>query len=443
MNTIVTTSPTVVDRDDLERRADIAADAVDTTSVNTAGQIAVPATIVVDRVSADVPPQSRRQLASLTWSDVVRTGGALFSAWCLTMLLFGRLTPMTGTFGFVVVWMVLFVATDALLVSLVDNTPAVVDRVMTTLMTLAATIAGAALASVVGATVWKGRRALVRVNTYTSDMRVAGPLEPLSVGGIKHALVGTLIIIGLALFVTIPLGITCAVFLNESRGRFAGLVRTIVTAMTALPSILAGLFVFAMWNLALGQERSGLSASIAITIMMLPIVIRSADVVLRLVPGNLREASAALGAPRWRTIWHVVLPTARSGLSTSVILGMARGMGETAPVLLTSGAAATTNWNPLHNAMMSLPLATYQFVRSPQQTMQARGFASAAVLMVVVLIVFAIARVIGGRPAGHLSKLQSRKAAVRSRDDLQRIETALTARTAPAVVNPNQAASPS
>ena len=123
-------------------------------------------------------------------------------------------------------------------------------------------------------------------------------------------------------------------------------MRTVVDAMTALPSILAGLFIFATWILILGFERSGLAASIAVSIMMLPIIIRSADVVLRLVPGNLREASAALGAPQWRTVWHVVLPTARSGLATAVILGVARGVGETAPVLLTSGFTASLNVNP-------------------------------------------------------------------------------------------------
>ena len=132
--------------------------------------------------------------------------------------------------------------------------------------------------------------------------------------------------------------------------------------MTALPSILAGLFIFATWILVLGFERSGLAAAIAISIMMLPIIIRSADVVLRLVPGNLREASAALGAPQWRTVWHVVLPTARSGLTTSVILGVARGIGETAPVLLTAGFTATMNLNPTANPMVSLPLAAFEFV---------------------------------------------------------------------------------
>jgi phosphate transport system permease protein len=156
--------------------------------------------------------------------------------------------------------------------------------------------------------------------------------------------------------------------------------------------------------------------------MMLPIIIRAADVVLRLVPGNLREASAALGAPQWRTVWHVVLPTARSGLTTSVILGMARGIGETAPVLLTAGVTASFNFNPTSGPMITLPLAVFEFVRSPQPTQIARGFAAAAVLMVMVLVLFVIARVIGGRPPGHQSKRQLKRTAARSAKDLARFE---------------------
>ena len=296
---------------------------------------------------------------------------------------------------------------------------------MAVLLSAAALISGSALVWVVASTVWKGRKSLGKVNTYVEDMSSAAGLQPLSVGGIAHALVGTLVIMAIALVITVPLGILCAVFLNETRGRFTQLVRTIVTAMTALPSILAGLFILATWILILGRPRSGLAAAIAISIMMLPIIIRSGDVVLRLVPGNLREASAALGAPAWRTAWHVVLPTARSGLATSVILGVARGIGETAPVLLTSGVSQTMNTNPTKNSMMSLPLATYEFIRAPQPTLQARGFASAAVLMIVVLILFTTARVLGGRPAGRLSKRQARRAAARSRRDLQRFESRL------------------
>ena len=308
--------------------------------------------------------------------------------------------------------------------SIVDNRPAVVDRVMASLLTAAAITAGAALISVILFTLWRGRTALLKINLYTEDMSEAGPLDPLTVGGISHAIVGTLIIIGISLILTVPLALACAIYLTETRGRITELVRSVVTAMTALPSIVAGLFIFATWVLILGQQRSGLAAALAVSIMMLPIIIRSADVVLRLVPGNLREASAALGVPQYRTVGHVVLPTARSGLATSVILGVARGIGETAPVLLVSGITGTMNTNPRENPMMSLPLATFEFVRSPQPTLIARGFATAAVLMILVLILFAVARVLGGKQAGQLSDRQRKRAAAKSLKDMERIEAA-------------------
>ena len=382
-----------------------------------------PVTTIPARPPAHAGAEVRRNVGRVSRRDVMLLSGAAVSALFTTLLLFGRLTPLSGKFGFVIVAFVVFLATYALLVSLDDDTPAVVDRVMGSLITAAAAVAFTALLSVVVYTLWRGREALAKWNLYHEDMSRAGPLDPLEVGGIAHALVGTLIIMAIALLITVPLGLTCAVYLNETRGRLTNLVRTVVTAMTALPSILAGLFIFATWILILGYQRSGLAAGLAVSIMMLPIIIRSADVVLRLVPGNLREASAALGAPQWRTVWHVVIPTARSGLTTSVILGVARGVGETAPVLLTSGYAATMNVNPFENPMTSLPLATFEFVRSPQRELIARGFATAAVLMTVVLILFTIARIIGGRPAGQLSKGQVRRRASQSARDVKRFES--------------------
>jgi phosphate transport system permease protein len=293
---------------------------------------------------------------------------------------------------------------------------------MTVLLGAAAFIAFAALTTVILYTFLKAWRVLWRPNFYFEDMSETGPLDPLSQGGISHAIVGTLVIITLASLFTVPLGLVCAVFINETRSRLAGTVRTVVDAMTALPSIVAGLFIFAMFILILGFPRSGLAAAIAVSVMMLPIIIRSADVVLRIVPGNLREASAALGAPQWRTVWHVVLPTAKSGLTTAVILGIARGVGETAPVLLVSGSTAAFNANPNANPMMSLPLATYEFVRAPQRELQIRGFATAAVLMMLVLVLFAVARIVGGRGAGQLSKRQTRRRAAQSARDAARMQ---------------------
>jgi phosphate transport system permease protein len=363
-----------------------------------------------------------RKIGGVTRDDLLLLGGALLSSLATTTLLFGRITPITGQPGFLFVAFLIFILVYAVLVSLTETRPVVVDRVMAVVMTSAAAIALLALATVIIYTFVKGWKALVHVNFYTQDLSRTGPSEPLTSGGITHAMVGTLIMTLIALVLTVPLGIACAVFITETRGRLAAFVRTVVTAMTALPSILAGLFIFATMILALGFERSGLAASIAISIMMLPIIIRSADVVLRLVPGGLREASAALGAPHWRTVWGVVLPTARSGLTTSVILGVARGVGETAPVLLTAGFTATMNTNPTKGPMVPLPLTSYYLVASGQTNQIIRGFATAAVLMVLVLVLFTLARIIGGKPAGRLSKRQSKAAAAQSLRDLQRIE---------------------
>jgi phosphate transport system permease protein len=231
--------------------------------------------------------------------------------------------------------------------------------------------------------------------------------------------------ISIALALTVPIGLTCAVYLNEVHGRFSRFVRTMVEAMTALPSIVAGLFIYLTWELILGFEKSGLAAALALSVMMLPIIIRASDVVLRLVPGNLREASAALGAPRWRTVWHVVIPTARPGLATAVILGTARGVGETSPVLLTAGFTSYLNVNPLHGPMVSLPLEAFKLVASGQPALVSRGFACAAFLLLVVLTLFVIARVIGGRGPGHLTRGQERRIAVASSRDEARFRARL------------------
>jgi phosphate transport system permease protein len=373
-------------------------------------------------IATPVLPSHLRTLSGFSRNDLFNLLGSAASAITLTYLLFGVLAPFEGILGFIVVALVTFLGVYGFMVSLTGSRPIVVDKVMSALFASGAALAFGALGTVIIFTLWRGRLALTNWNLYVQDMSEAGPLDPLSVGGIGHAIVGTLIIIGIAVVITVPLGLSCAVYLNETDSRLSRFVRTMVDAMTALPSILAGLFIFATWILILGLQRSGMAAAISVSIMMLPIIIRSADVVLRLVPGNLREASAALGAPAWRTVWHVVLPTARSGLATAVILGVARGVGETAPVLLTSGFAASINVDPLRNPMVSLPLATFEFVRSPQPELISRGFATATVLMVLVLMLFSVARILGGRPAGHVSRRQRQRRAKQSARDLARIE---------------------
>ena len=166
----------------------------------------------------------------------------------------------------------------------------------------------------------------------------------------------------------------------------------------------------------------GFAAAMAISVMMLPIIVRASDVVLRLVPGTLKEASYAVGATHWRTVWNVVLPTARSGLTTAVILGAARGIGETSPVLLTAGFTASLNMNPFSGPMVSLPLETFQLVKSPQHTFIVRGFGTAAVLLLLVLLMFVVARWFGGRGPGALSKRGLARRNQQSAKDVQRFE---------------------
>jgi phosphate transport system permease protein len=186
-------------------------------------------------------------------------------------------------------------------------------------------------------------------------------------------------------------------------------VRTIVEAMTALPEIIAGLFIYAFAILSLGLDQSGFAAALALTVMMIPIVTRSSEVILRLVPGGLREASYALGASQARTVFTIVLPTARSGLATAVILAMARAVGETSPVLLTAGFTSGMNTNPFSGPQVSLPLYIYSYVRFPQPTMVARAFGAGLALMLMVLALFALARFLGGKNPGELTRRQRRR----------------------------------
>lgn len=367
------------------------------------------------------PPEQRRNVSTWRAEDVYVLIGSFVSALSINILLFAELTAATGLLGFLAATYVTFLALYALVSWLEAPGPLVRDRLVTVVVHSLALVAMIALASVIIYTVGRGSAALQHLNFFTQDMVQAGPLQALTVGGIVHAIVGTLWMISIALAICIPLGLTCAVFLTEVPGRLARFVRTLTEAMTALPSIVAGLFIYATLILGLGFNKSGFAAALAISVMMLPIIIRSADVVIRLVPGSLKEASYALGAGQWRTVRHVVLPTVRSGLTTSVILGSARGIGETSPVLLTAGFTAALNTNPFTGPMVSLPLYTFETVQSPEHTMIERGFGAGAALLLLVLILFTVARIIGGRGPGHVTVRQERRRAAASIRDLQRM----------------------
>lgn len=340
------------------------------------------------------PPHPRPGLGRATAEERFAQLGSWVGALALAWLVTQRLLPLQGATWLLLAWLVLGLALSGVTASLSGRRVDVVDRVVAGLVTAGALVVGAALVSTVAFVVYRGWEPLLHPGFLVDDMSGVGPRDPFDRGGIGHAVLGTVVELAIAIAITLPLGVATAVFMTEVGGRFATVVRTIVEAMTALPSIVAGLFVYTVLIVALGFPRSGFAASMALAVMMLPIIARAADVVLRVVPDGLREASLALGASRWRTVWHVVLPTARPGLATALILGVARGAGETSPVLLTSGAAGFFVTDPFDGVMNSLPLFIFTGARSPEPMLIERAFAAATVLLVLVLTLFVVARLL-------------------------------------------------
>jgi phosphate transport system permease protein len=216
-------------------------------------------------------------------------------------------------------------------------------------------------------------------------------------GGAEHAIIGTLVITGVATLISVPIGIMAAVYLNEyGTGRLRRALTFFVDVMTGIPSIVAGLFAYALFALLLGPGiRLGVIGSAALAVLMIPIVIRSAEEILKVVPNHLREASYALGTPKWKTVTRVVLPTALAGLVTGVMLAVARVIGETAPLLVTTGVVDSVNTDPLNGRMQNLAVYAYSEYKDPGVNVQAgydKAWAAALTLLLMVMLLSLIAR---------------------------------------------------
>ncbi|MCE5290137.1 MAG: phosphate ABC transporter permease PstA [Nocardiaceae bacterium] len=204
----------------------------------------------------------------------------------------------------------------------------------------------------------RGYSALISVDWWTHSMK--GVLPEDFGGGVYHAIYGTFVQAGIAALISVPLGIMCGIYLVEyGRGRFAKVTTFTVDVLAGVPSIVAAMFVFAAWIATMGFGRSGLAVSFALVLLMLPVVVRSTEEMLKLVPDSLREASYALGIPKWKTIVKVVLPTAISGIISGVLMATARVMGETAPVLVLVGYSKSINFDIFDGNMASLPLLIF------------------------------------------------------------------------------------
>jgi phosphate transport system permease protein len=227
-------------------------------------------------------------------------------------------------------------------------------------------------------------------------------------GGAYHAIVGTLIVTSLATAMSVPVGLFTAIYLVEygDGRRLARAIAMMVDVMTGIPSIVAGLFAYAVFVAAFGPgTRSGIAGAVALTVLMTPVVVRSSEEMLRLVPNELREAATALGVPKWKVIVKVVLPTAISGIITGIMLAIARVIGETAPLLVTAGFAQGVNWNPFDGRMTTLPVYTYyQYVQPgvPPEAGYERAWTAALTLMLIVMALFTLARILSSvlKPKG-------------------------------------------
>jgi phosphate transport system permease protein len=340
-------------------------------------------------------------------------GGAAAGALGLVWVLYERVLPFTGVLGFWVCWYVVFLLLYAAIARMQWDRRDVINRVVTVGLATGGIVVCLVVFGTDLYTLIRGAPSVFHTSFFTQSLAFAGPTSPLDIGGVAHAAVGTLEQIALGTLLAVPLAVTTAVFLAEVGGAIARPVRIIVEAMTALPDIIAGLFIYALAILTLGMQKSGLAAALALAVTMMPIIARASEVVLRLVPGTLREASLALGSSQWRTVWNVVLPTARPGLATAVVLGMARGIGETAPVLVVSGVTKEFNFNPLAGPQMSLPLFIYNYAHIEGVTPEyiARAFGAGVMLIIIVLGLFTLARKLGGSAPGQLTKRQRRQLA--------------------------------
>jgi phosphate transport system permease protein len=311
----------------------------------------------------------------------------------LVALLLAWLTPVSGRAGTLLVAALLFLVILTAWSFTVEGRRHAKDRLATTLVYTSFVVAVIPLVAILVSVVLEGLQAL-NVTFLTHSMRNVDPRE--NGGGIYHALVGTIEIVGIAAVIGIPIGILVAIYLVEygRGGRLARAISFFVDVMTGVPSIVAGLFVYTGFVLTLGFERSGFAGSLALAILMIPVMVRSTEEMLKLVPNELRESSYALGVAKYRTILRVVLPTATSGIITGGMLAIARVAGETAPLLLTTFLSQSINFNPFADPQASLPTFIWDQINTGTNASVSRAWAGALVLILFILLLSVTARLI-------------------------------------------------
>jgi phosphate transport system permease protein len=310
--------------------------------------------------------------------------------------LIGGLLALTGfsfglfVFGTAVVFTVgLYVASRA-----VEGRRKATDRLVTVIVTGAFLLALVPLISVLVTIIGEG---VARFDTEFFDSSMRGVVG--AGGGAYHAIMGTLIITGFAALMSIPVGLLTAVYLVEyGKGRLARAITFFVDVMTGIPSIVAGLFAVALFTYLVGPgARLGFAGSVALSVLMIPVVVRATEEMLKIVPNELREAAFALGVPKWRTIIKVVIPTSIAGIASGITLAIARVIGETAPLLVAVGLSTALNFNPFDGRMATLPVFSYLSYATPgvpREPYLERAWTAALVLIIIVMVLNLLARLI-------------------------------------------------
>ena len=303
-------------------------------------------------------------------------------------------TAVSGRAGTFLVAVVLYAVFQTGWSFAVEGRRHAVDRLATTVIYSTGVIALVPLTTILLTVIIKGLK-VFDFAFLTHSMRNVSPLRP--GGGVYHAIIGTLEQVGIAAAIGIPIGLLVAIYLVEygNRGRLARLVTFFVDVMTGVPSIVAGLFIYTAFILTLGMERSGFTGALALTILLIPVMVRSSEEMLKLVSNELRESAYALGVPKYLTILRVVLPTALPGIITGAMLAVARVMGETAPLLLTVFLSQSINWNPFSGPQASLPTFVWDQISRGTDASVDRAWAGALTLILIVVILNLAARLLG------------------------------------------------
>jgi len=346
-------------------------------------------------MSTEIKPQRPWQLSTreLAYPFFILATSALASF--LTVL--G--TPMNGKLAFAFLFFIFSTVSMYVYKFRIIGKQAAIDSIASSIALTGALIVFAPVVSILITTIIKGLPGL-HLSLFTDTMFSASYLDPIDKGGLLHAIVGTLYLIILSIVISVPMGILTALYLTEIKGPGSKFIQFTVQAMSGVPSVVAGLFIFAAVILTTPLKASGIDGAFALSILMVPTVTRTAQEVLLLVPNDLREAGLAMGATQWRTVASIVVPAARNGLLTATILGVARIAGETAPLIFTIGGSDKLNLNPFHDYQGALPFYVWKGLLLGTPESIQRAWTGILILLILVLTLFTLARRFGSRKVG-------------------------------------------